>query len=103
MSLGVKVHLAENGLLMYECPGCKHSHSVQTVKPFANGAGPWTWNGDAHKPTINPSVHVQPYRHPNGKLLVKGCHHWVREGTIIYLPDCDHELAGQTVPMEDWT
>ena len=102
--MSAKVKLAENGLLMYECAGCKHSHSVQTVKPFANGAGPWTWNGDVEKPTVSPSVHCQPYRNPTtGSLLVKECHHYIIDGMIHYLHDCDHELAGRVMPMEDWT
>ena len=28
------------------------------------------------------------------------CHSYVKEGKIIYLGDCTHALAGQTIPME---
>jgi hypothetical protein len=27
------------------------------------------------------------------------CHSWVKNGEIQFLSDCDHALAGQTVPL----
>lgn len=55
----------------------------------------WNWNGDIEKPTINPSV-----------LSTDGMgnisHLFIRDGKLIYLSDCTHELKGKTVDMLDW-
>ena len=32
----------------------------------------------------------------------KVCHSFVRDGRIEFLSDCTHELAGQTVELEEW-
>lgn len=72
---------------IFDCPGCGYGHGFKT-----QGDGPcWTFNGDMEKPTISPS------------LLVTGqykCHSFIRDGQIQFLSDCDHALAGQTVPLE---
>ena len=54
----------------------------------------WSWNGDAEKPTINPSVLTD-----DGMGNIS--HLFIREGKIIYLSDCTHELKGKTVDMLD--
>ena len=30
------------------------------------------------------------------------CHSFITDGSIEFLPDCTHELAGKTVPLEDF-
>jgi hypothetical protein len=35
----------------------------------------------------------------NGEPEKTLCHHFVTNGQIIYLSDCDHKLATQQVPM----
>lgn len=67
------------------CPGCKEGHA------FNEG---WEFNGDFEKPPFNPSLFC------TGR---KRCHSYVREGNIQFLSDCDHELAGQTVPIPPWS
>ena len=67
------------------CPGCKCGHAFSTV------TGGWVITGTDDKPTVNPS------------LLTRGvvtCHLFIKDGMIEFLNDCDHELKGQTVPME---
>lgn len=71
--------------LYYYCPGCKHGHSVDAER--------WHWDGDEQCPTLSPSV-----RH----FIISGpttCHYFVRNGQIQYCGDCQHDLAGQTVPL----
>lgn len=86
-----KIHL--NGKhVVFHCPGCKSSHVVNET---------WTFNGDLDFPTINPSILV------NGKCefynpAVPTCHSFVENGSIRFLDDCSHELAGQTVPIPEW-
>lgn len=98
----MKAHLCEDGTLMYECPACKHYHAVSTTKPLNNGAGPWGFNGDLEKPTITPSVNVLPYTNTKGEKLINRCHHFVRDGKIQFLADCEHSMAGTTVDLPEW-
>lgn len=80
---------------IFTCPGCKQSHTFRIP--------PWTFNGDMQKPTVGGSILV------NGHLLssppmepgVFRCHSLIRDGMIQFLADCTHELAGQTVEMQD--
>ena len=52
----------------------------------------WTWNGDTEKPTLKPSVLT-------GTGGTEKCHTWITDGQAIYLPDCTHEFAGQTIDL----
>lgn len=78
------------------CPACKNEH------PFDKNR--WQFNGDSEKPTFEPSMLIRigpmPKGHPDeGKYDV--CHSFVRGGQIIYLSDCTHSYAGQTVDLPD--
>ncbi|RYD61732.1 MAG: hypothetical protein EOP84_35380 [Verrucomicrobiaceae bacterium] len=55
------------------------------------GTGNWTWNGDTEKPTLKPSVLTW-----NG---TERCHTWITDGQAIFLDDCSHEFAGQTLDL----
>ena len=47
---------AQDGLIMFWCPGCNMAHGV-TV---GSGPGPrWGWNGSAAAPTFTPSILVR--------------------------------------------
>ncbi|WP_407658073.1 DUF6527 family protein [Marinobacter alexandrii] len=67
------------------------------LKGSRAGTNCWTWNGDTNKPTIKPSVltrnHNETFR----------CHSWVNDGQAIFLTDCSHDMAGQTVDLLDVT
>jgi len=82
------------------CPGCEIHHRF-TTKLGTNESGPvWTFNGNIDKPTFSPSLlcnrdHAEPERG------VHRCHLFLREGMVQFLGDCTHELAGQTLPVED--
>lgn len=101
------------GGLTFWCAGCKEAHTVWHGK----GSGPrWTWNGDVDKPVFGPSVLVtgtewltdeEDARLMRGELVEptpKRCHTFVgcngaAPGQIIYLSDCTHALAGQTIDL----
>lgn len=51
----------------------------------------WSWNGDTEKPTLKPSVLTW--------TDTDRCHTWITDGKVIYLPDCSHEFAGQTLEL----
>jgi hypothetical protein len=75
------------------CPGCNRSHGLRT-----SGPRPWTWNGSVDRPTFSPSVKVTWTRPTQTDI----CHSFVRDGTIQFLSDSTHALAGQTVVLPDW-
>jgi hypothetical protein len=78
----------------FYCPGCRHYH-VYYVKEQYPGCPVWAFNGDMQRPTFTPSL--------LNTLPAKGdrCHLFVKEGRIEFLGDCSHDLAGQTVEMQD--
>lgn len=82
---------------MFWCPGCKCYHGVWTTTRNDNHAI-WGFNGDVNKPTFTPSILIQGHLGGDNYGV---CHSFVKDGKIQYLNDCTHELAGQTVEMED--
>lgn len=74
------------------CPGCDAPHAV-----VVDGANVWAWNRSEDAPTFEPSVLVT--RPPTPDV----CHSFVRDGQIQFLGDSTHALAGQTVPLPEWT
>jgi hypothetical protein len=61
------------------------------IKGKREGTGNWTWNGDTESPTIRPSVLTTNHEFR--------CHSWINDGNAQFLPDCSHELVGQTVEL----
>jgi len=72
--------------ILFECPGCGHAHVVDNR---------WSFNDNFDKPTFKPSVLVSKDDHK------RRCHSFVTDGNIIFLNDCHHNLAGQTVELPD--
>ncbi len=76
----------------YWCPGCGHAHSVPAER--------WHWNGSEESPTLEPSV-----RHfimkPGTLAETTICHYHLRKGVIEYCGDCQHNLRGQNVPLQE--
>ena len=109
----------EGNGLMFFCPGCQTHHSVY------HGEGPgarWQWNNDPDHPTFHPSVLVRSGHYINNKppgecwctynkdhpdepvkFTCNQCHSFITAGKIQFLDDCSHALAGQTVPLPEWT
>lgn len=89
--------------LMFCCPGCQEDGSsglhMLPVQPV-EGKPHWTFNGDVHRPTLDPSILTRTG--PDGSFV---CHSFLRGGVFEFLNDCTHSLAGQNVPMPnlpDW-
>jgi len=83
----------EERSFLFFCPGCEDSHSIRyAAHPDAPTAPVWHWNGDAEAPTFRPSLLVQ---YPDGRR----CHSFIESGSIRFLGDCSHDLAGQTVKV----
>ncbi len=87
-------HTPVDGSLWLWCPGCDDAHRI-----VVNRGDAWTWDGDAERPTIAPSLLVTSG--PGNPV----CHSFVRAGRWEFLGDSTHELAGQTVDvveLPDW-
>lgn len=82
---------AEDGAhgYLWWCQGCEALH------PVWMGQGTRTFDGNLEAPTFTPSIYFPPGM--LGPAVV--CHCYIRAGQVEYLPDCTHELAGQTVPL----
>lgn len=95
---------------VFYCPGCGYTHAYYTKNP--DGRPVWNFNGDVNNPTFTPSLlnrwgkHADPnWQEPEGvqpsNKWSGTCHLYVTNGQIQYLLDCTHNLAGQTVPMQE--
>jgi hypothetical protein len=97
----------------FVCPGCGENHAPVVAK-HPKVVGPlWTYNGDADRPTFEPSLLVQGVcrltddeharvmrgEHVEPRPLV--CHSFIRDGRIQFLSDCTHALAGTTVDLPE--
>ena len=98
---------ADDGVLIFWCPACNRSHAIR----HGQGSGPrWTWDGNAEKPTFNPSIlarWTEPSDNPDefddqSKDIKKICHSFIRAGNIEFCSDSTHALAGKTVPLAEW-
>lgn len=115
-----KATKATDHTLMFWCPGCQEAHGVKV-----DGSRGWTWNGDLDRPVIHPSILVTSGHHSSGHtgdcwcnfeerfgyppgFKCTRCHSFVgdadgsKPGMIVFLSDCSHELAGQTVELPEW-
>jgi len=100
-----KIRTLSNGGQVFFCPGCESTHAVN----FHPNGPKWTYNGNAEKPTFNPSILVRlewsknmdPGDNPD-EYRDEVCHSFVRDGMIQFLGDCTHALAGKTVEIPEW-
>ena len=83
------------------CPGCKTNHRFVTKLPTGETGPTWTFNGDLEKPTFAPSLLCNGRTTPDPERGVHRCHLFLQEGMVHYLGDCTHELAGQTIPVQE--
>lgn len=100
--------------LSWWCPACEGRHAIPIDGSWGPNSGPWHWDGNAQAPTFRPSVDV----YSKGRaamieeLKAKGeydppwdvpgrCHSIITAGVIHFCADCEHALAGQSVPMVD--
>jgi hypothetical protein len=80
------------------CPGCRNYHSFAVNKPNVIGGRDhrWSFNGSADRPTFSPSYHQ----------IIDGrtsCHLFLTDGTLQFLADSAHALAGQSMPLPEYS
>jgi Family of unknown function (DUF6527) len=110
MSTPDRVRKSAN-VLSFRCPGCEDIHTVPVRDAGGEGRG-WHWNGSLMLPTLTPSIAVRSGHY--GSAYKAGdpcwcgtdygfrcyvCHSWVSDGRVVFLNDCTHALAGQTVDL----
>src|SRR4051812_40400998 len=82
------------------CPGCDMAHRVTVVgEDGSRDQVIWDWDGDLERPTFSPSILLT-----TSNVLLR-CHSYIQQGRWVFLGDCSHPLAGQTVdmvPLPDW-
>lgn len=81
---------------VFFCEGCGCGHGFN-VNPD-RGKPTWTYNNDAERPTVQPSILVRS-GNAQGPTV---CHSFITNGQIQYLTDCTHTLAGQTIDLTDF-
>lgn len=104
--------------LSFWCPGCKERHDI----PCGDVTSPrWGYNGDPESPTFTPSILIKSGHFTSGwkegdscwctwkaeegtepGFSCGICHSFVTNGQILFLQDCTHALAGQTVEIPDY-
>lgn len=83
----------------FDCPGCNSEHRL-TVRPHkAEDGASWEFDGDLERPTFLPSINDRVDFSPGSGKPAKVCHSFVTDGSIRFLSDCSHSLAGQTVEL----
>lgn len=113
MSAPRKLNRLADGTVLYKCP-CGDTHAINDKR--------WQVSGSEERPTFSPSVLVTTGHYVGGgrsaecwctynrahpdrqaSFTCYRCHSFVRDGQVQFLADCTHPLAGQTVPLEDWS
>jgi hypothetical protein len=109
MRLSSKLRRAGGGMYIHWCPGCKRRHAIYTEAHYCRPEDPgprWSFNGDAERPTFNPSVRIQTNEprsdaEREARVTYTLCHYFIRDGVIDFCSDSAHELAGKSVPLPD--
>lgn len=100
-----KIKQLGNGHVGFYCPACEYIHALNIE---SDDRPRWSFNGDYTNPTFAPSIlvhtgalvnpsHVQ---HPDDPPTL--CHSFVTNGSIEYLNDCTHNLAGKTIGLPNF-
>lgn len=92
---------------VFMCPGCDENHSYivkwgpKSLEERAERyrkcnvpvphAPEWTFNGDFENPSFQPSL-LYAEKKPR-------CHLYLTGGQLQFCKDCEHPLAGKTVPL----
>ncbi len=100
-ALGAKLRMVDGGRVAFWCPGCRQAHLIRLSQAAAADSGGWGFDGDLERPTFTPSIFVN-WPGPAFNPGAPSCHSYVTKGRILYLQDCTHALAGQTVDLPDF-
>jgi hypothetical protein len=100
-ALGKKLRTLEGGRVAFWCPGCFRAHQITVSREAAPDGPCWGFDGNVERPTFTPSIFVNRPG-PSFNPGAPSCHSFVTNGRILFLQDCTHQSAGQTVDLPDW-
>lgn len=85
------------------CIGCECAHYFRTGKPIdPNDKRPlWTRSGTDEAPSFSPSLKMSHRDPDDAKKSVTVCHLFLKNGQLQLLTDCQHKMAGKTVPLPE--
>ena len=93
MKVKVENHISGETSYWLWCPACEEAHRLTNA---------WQFDGNLELPTFSPSIMVvKPEGLAVSPRVIERCHSFVRWGRWEYLADCDHALAGKTIPVVD--
>ena len=116
-AIGTKLRSLAGGHMAFWCPGCEEAHMIRVSSETGSN---WGYDGNPDAPTFTPSVltrsgHFMPgqegkdcwctFEQRTGEkpdFDCSQCHLFVTKGRILFLADCSHALAGQTVDLPDF-
>lgn len=82
---------------IYKCPCQKQVLWIPITGPKA-----WKFSGSPDLPSLQPSLLTTwKGRDEQGQIIEHICHSFLKDGKVIFLNDCNHNLAGQTVELPD--
>jgi hypothetical protein len=88
------------------CPGCQVHHEYFVDQPAPGGAS-WSFNGNVHMPSFQPSMHITygPWVDDEDPSIVipktTRCHYFLTDGVTQFLGDCEHDLKGMRMNLPD--
>jgi hypothetical protein len=99
-ALGAKLRF-RGRTVSFWCPGCRRAHIILVSSDAVPYASPCVFDGNCDCPTFTPSIMINPpgpMHNPDAPV----CHFFVTKGRMLFLQDCTHPLAGQTVDLPDY-
>ena len=94
---------------LVRCPGCEgFGHHMVGFHHMRIKLHPdhdaWQYDGNPDTPTFSPSLLSSSrwWIEEEQRWIDYRCHFYLEGGTIRYLSDSTHELAGQKVPLPPW-
>lgn len=102
-----KLQIYEPNVYAFYCSGCGYKHyiPVKGARPEYNLQ--WVFSGTLDNPTLTPSIlkrtgsFADPAFVDPPEIPPTICHFFITDGKVIYLSDCTHKLAGQTIDLPD--
>lgn len=80
---------------MHWCMGCCRPHGIWVEKANQGGCR-WVFDGNEESPTFSPSILIYGCKEDPGSPR---CHYFIRGGLQQFCHDCEHAMAGKTVPL----
>lgn len=88
----------QDNCLRWWCDGCEDFHLVPVNVDVREAGAPDGWDYPRGR-FVDEALEGEALTADSNKRITPRCHTFIRQGHIEYLTDCDHSLAGKTIPM----